>query len=438
MLDVIIKYLSYIISCAGGMLIVFDFMDKMYQSQYLRKSKKIVLYIVFTALWFCVSIIGIPIFNFTYFVIATFAIAFFVFGVKHLGEFLQIVIFIISYAACDTIISSALTVITGSIPIYSSHSTLLLFNVMIILTFMIAISKLLIIYYRNRKTTYMYKKQYIFLAALPILNVIVIYIIAILAVYKTDQSMIHYIMALMAVTSGVLSLAVFYFFDNISKSNQLENDITLMQQRVDMQYGYYQQLEIEYDSSQKIMHDIKNHIKVFERLYETGQAEEGLEYAKKIYEIVEELGLKFKSNNRILNIIINEKMKICERYQIEFIYSVENLDLGFIDDIDITAIFANILDNAIEACRQITGEKKQIELRVYQFNNMFIINLINDIEDVPRKGEEKFISSKKNHKAIGLSNVRTSVLKYDGDINIDVEQDKFSVSIIFPVKNRDQ
>lgn len=437
MLEHIIKLLTYIISSTVGMMIVFNFMNKMYRPQYLGKNLKIIIYCIATIIWFFINFIGIPILNFTYFITITLIIGFFLYKVRNIREILQIITFIVSYAGCDSIVSSLLSIISGSIPLYSKNTILLLFNVIVVQTFMIAICKLLIFIFKKQKITYKYTKKYVFLTILPILNIVIICIIFILPTYRVDQTVTNFIIMLMSVISGILNLAVIYFFESISKSDQLENDLILIQQRMNMQYNYYQQLEVEYDNSQKIMHDIKNHIKVLERLYNTGQHAEGLEYAKKISEIVEVLGMKFKSDSRILNIIVNEKIKICEMNEIEFVFSVENLDLSFIDDIDITAIFANLLDNAIEACKNITNGVKRIELRVYQFNNMLITNLINSVDSIPMKDEqEEFISNKKNHKAIGLSNVRTSVCKYDGDMNVEVEQGKFSVSIMFPIRNK--
>ncbi|TQI66129.1 sensor histidine kinase YesM [Clostridium sp. KNHs216] len=435
MLETIIKWLSYVISCSVGTAILFDFMNKMYEPQYLKKRTKIILYFLFTILWISVNLLDAPFLNFTYFVAITFIVAY-LYNVRRVKEYLHIIIFNITFAGCDAIVSSLLTLITGSIPLYNHNSVVFLFNVIVVQTFMFAVCKLLIICFKRQKITYMYKKQYVFLALLPVSNVAIIYFIAILAAYKVDPTTTHFIIMMLAVISIILNLAVIYFFENVSKSDQLESEIVLIQQRMDMQYSYYQQLEIEYNNSQKIMHDIKNHVRVFERLYTAGQNTEGIEYAKKISEIVDELGMKFNCNNRILNIIVNEKMKICHLDGIEFIYSVENLNLNFIDDIDITAIFANLLDNAIEACNRIIDGTKRIELRIYQFHDMFIINLINSIQEIPVKSEEKFLSNKKNHKAIGLSNVNSSVKKYDGDINIEVEQGRFSVSIIFPVSRR--
>jgi len=430
MFDTIIKLLSSIISCTVGMIIVFDFMDNLYESKFYNKKIKIILYFVFTALWFGISLFGIPLLSFTYFVTITLIIGIFAYGAKNVKDILQIITFIISYAGCDNIISILLSIFTGNIPLYSKNATLFLINVIVVQTFMIAITKFLIIFFQKQKIPFSYRRKYIFLTILPIINILIIYIILVLP--TNNQITRHLIIILMAIISEIFNLAVLYFFENISNSLQLENEITLMQQRTDMQYNYYQQLEIEYKKSQNIMHDIKNHIKVLERLYQSGQNAEGLEYAERISEIVEGLGMKFKSNNRILNIIVNEKIRICKDGHIDFTYLVENIDLSFISDMDVTTIFANLLDNAIEACNKIVDETKQITLRVYQFNNMIIINLINSIDNAPVQDEGKLISSKKNHKAIGLSNVSAAVEKYDGDINIEIEQKNFSVSIMIP------
>ena len=297
MFDTIIKLLSSIISCTVGMIIVFDFMDNLYESKFYNKKIKIILYFVFTALWFGISLFGIPLLSFTYFVTITLIIGIFAYGAKNVKDILQIITFIISYAGCDNIISILLSIFTGNIPLYSKNATLFLINVIVVQTFMIAITKFLIIFFQKQKIPFSYRRKYIFLTILPIINILIIYIILVLP--TNNQITRHLIIILMAIISEIFNLAVLYFFENISNSLQLENEITLMQQRTDMQYNYYQQLEIEYKKSQNIMHDIKNHIKVLERLYQSGQNAEGLEYAERISEIVEGLGMKFKSNNRI-------------------------------------------------------------------------------------------------------------------------------------------
>jgi sensor histidine kinase YesM len=400
----------------------------MYRPRFIQKYLYVVFYVIFSALWFFVNILKIPILNFTYFVVSTLLIGAVVFQVKRVTEFLQITVFIILYAACDDLLSSLLSLISND-----ASPVLLLIKIIAIQTMIFVLSRLLIAFFKRQRINIV-KGQFVVLIVIMLLSIASIYIITLLATYRGSQTVLSVTLLLMAVISGFLNLAIFYIIDNMSKSYRLENDLTLMKQQMDMQYQYYRQLEAEYDNSQKIVHDIKNHIRVMERLYQEDRPDGELEYTKQINQIVDRLGLKFKCGNKILNIIMNEKIRLCDLNQIEFLWSVENVDFSFMEDIDITAIFANLLDNAIEACKKIVRGKKFMEIRIYHYNDMVIINLVNSIESVPERAQGEFVSSKREHKAVGLSNVKEAVKKYSGDLNISVEQNEFSVSIIFPDK----
>ncbi|QAT50321.1 ATP-binding protein [Caproiciproducens sp. NJN-50] len=426
----IIAWISYIISCTFEVYVIYGFMDDMYQTK-LPKMKRIISYIVFVSLWLYINSLSNPIYNISYFVICVFAIWFFIYKQRELKEVIHIIILIITFAGCDTLISSLFSIITGYLPIYENQSIFFLPDVVMIQVILLG-AKELLVYIFKQSTYNLYLRQTILFSIIPILNIAIIYIIAVIATYQYSEGISYFIITLLSIFSVIVNFAIIYLFKNILKSNQLERDYSLMKQQLDMQYKFYQQLEIDYNNSQKVTHDIKNHLSVIETLFKANQVDEGLEYSKKLTNIIENLSMKFKSNNQILNIIINEKIKICNLNHIEFIYSVENLDLSFMENIDITAIFANLFDNAIEACSRISTDKKQIELRIYKFNNMLIINLINTIDNAPKTIDGKFVSSKKSHSAVGLSNVEASVKKYDGDICISVEPDKFSVSIMFP------
>jgi two-component system, LytTR family, sensor histidine kinase AgrC len=431
----ILKLLVYGISCVVGMLIIFDFMEKMYRPQYSSKRIYFIVRIILIPLWFSVDLLGIPILNFSCLTISTLLIGFFLYGAKYKWAIVQNIFLVISYAFCDAIVSSLMSIVTrSSIPLYGNNALIFFLNAILSQTFMLVIYRILIQLLKKHDVAYLSKKQFIFLSIFPILNIVVIYVITILAAYSLDRNTTNYIIMLMATISAFLNLAIIYFFEYVSKADKLENDITLIQQQAEMQYNYYHQLEAKYEQSQKIMHDIKNHIGLLEHLYKSECGGIGLTYTQKIYTKINELGMKFNSHNRILDIIVNDKIQLCEISGIEFTYAVEDSDLYFIDDIDITTIFANLLDNAIEACERIREGEKSIELRIFRFHDMLIVNIINSVSEPPLIQDEKFISSKKEHRAVGLSNVKRTVHKYSGgDINIKVEQKKFVVSIMFPL-----
>ena len=428
------QILSYGISCTIGTILIFDFMDKMYHPSGLIQKYSFWVRAGFAALWIIINLFRVPILNFGFIITFSCLAGYLFYQRRHVRDYLQIILLIIIYAGCDALVSSVISVITHErMSIYGNNSVIFLLGVVLVPTIMFVLSRFLILLFKKQQINLLFKKQLIFLSVFPLLNVLVIYAITVLSAYEIDPSLDNFVMLIMAVLSIILNFAVILFFENLSKSTRLENDLFLVQQQLKMQFQYYQNLELEYNRSQKLMHDVKSHIGVIESLYQENSASEAHKYTEKLLEIVDGLALKFESDNHILNIIVNQKIKECSLHRITFTYSVENVDLSFMEGIDITSIFANLLDNAIEACDRVSGDGKKIELRIYQFHNMAIINVINTIECQPVRVNGHFISVKKNHKAVGIANVRRSVAKYDGDMDIEVEQDKFSVSIFLPL-----
>jgi sensor histidine kinase YesM len=276
-------------------------------------------------------------------------------------------------------------------------------------------------------------KQFAVLLIVPIFNITLVYVIIVLANQSDNKHALindDIIIILVSLILLLISIFVIYFFEYIAKANKLENDLKLIGQQTQMQYNYYNQLEVKYEQSQKIMHDVNNHMKIIEQLYKSNNNDEGLAYTQIMFCKIKELGMTFRCQSKILTIIINDKMQLCRLKGIEFKCETEDMDLSFIDNIDITTLFANLLDNAIEACLQIAKGEKWIDLKLYSFNEMIVIDIINTTDKIPIKNNNKIRSSKKNHTGVGLSNIESIVNKYEGDLDIEILQNQFRVSIM--------
>ena len=77
--------------------------------------------------------------------------------------------------------------------------------------------------------------------------------------------------------------------------------------------------------------------------------------------------------------------------------AIGDVKLTGIKDLDITTIFANLLDNAIEAAREIKNDA-YIDLKMDYFNEFIVVSIRNSM------GESE--STKEGHMGIGLENVR--------------------------------
>jgi sensor histidine kinase regulating citrate/malate metabolism len=105
---------------------------------------------------------------------------------------------------------------------------------------------------------------------------------------------------------------------------------------------------------------------------------------------------------------------------------------------DVCSIFANALDNAIEAARKVEKDP-WVELKIKRTEKFFVINISNAAEgkvDVEKLFMSDGYTSKKDkeHHGFGLRNIRNAVEDYDGLVKAQSEENTFGLSIMIPRK----
>ncbi|EPZ57208.1 histidine kinase-, DNA gyrase B-, and HSP90-like ATPase family protein [[Clostridium] sordellii ATCC 9714] len=144
----------------------------------------------------------------------------------------------------------------------------------------------------------------------------------------------------------------------------------------------------------------------------------GTTYTQDIHQMLNELNQKYYTSNKVLNIILNDKFQKIKNTHIDLDYRIGNIDLGFIRDIDITTVFANLLDNAIDAAIAVKNNS-YIKIDVDKFNEFIVINIENSTNDMPVKKGGRFKSTKKSHQGLGLENTIRAIKVYGGTMVVD-------------------
>lgn len=218
-----------------------------------------------------------------------------------------------------------------------------------------------------------------------------------------------------------LNIYIIYLFYNVGRAVKLEKDLELLEQKSEMQFRYYEELEEKYRSSRKLIHDMRNHLHAIEELYGS-EEKEAKAYVKDLHQMLNTMGQKYYTDNRMLNIILNDKIRRAEKEGVEVEVKIGAIDLQSMRDIDITTIFSNLLDNAIEAAA--TAEtKKWVEIRADRFHDFHIIKMTNT------KGVER---KKEGHMGVGLENIRNALGKYEGKMEVKEEENDYRVVITIP------
>ena len=212
-----------------------------------------------------------------------------------------------------------------------------------------------------------------------------------------------------------------------------KSEESLLKEKVDMQYNYYLNLQETQNKVKRLYHDMSNHMMCIKSM-----SSEKEDVNKYIDEVSKELnGIKeiYNTGNMILDIVLNEKQVDCNENNINLFCDINFSKCNFIEMIDVCSIFSNILDNAIEACNKIKNDEKYIKIRGTFVKSYYVIRCENSKVNKIKIKNNRIISSKKDKfiHGIGLKSVKSSLKKYDGELEIEDFEDKFLVQIYIPI-----
>lgn len=196
--------------------------------------------------------------------------------------------------------------------------------------------------------------------------------------------------------------------------------------------GQYKKKQVE---TNRFRHDIKNNLALTQMMLDEGHVEEAREHLKDMLGEVSSLSPKYVTGDEMLDIIISMKADKMDELNIRF--TLDGVaDGGLqIKPMDMCSIFANALDNAIEAAR--SCKEPFISFAIKRTDKFFVIKITNSAEkkiDIGKLLTTSGYTSKsdKEHHGFGLMNVRRSVEDYNGILNAESDEKSFTLSILMP------
>ena len=193
-------------------------------------------------------------------------------------------------------------------------------------------------------------------------------------------------------------------------------------------------LEAQYKEmlkSRKVVHDMKNHLLALKK-YSQEQDWIGLnDYLNELSEDILDYNYQIWTGNRMLDMILNEKLKEAKDKKIDMQISTEVFTTLPFTDREIISLFGNLLDNAIEACERITDKNTWIHIKMKKKNQLLYFEIKNTTETTVQQVPGKFITTKTDGTlhGYGIKNIMDVVEKYHGIFQSQMVEDYFVVMI---------
>lgn len=234
----------------------------------------------------------------------------------------------------------------------------------------------------------------------------------------------------------IINVILISIFINSIKSEKEKVKTQFLNEKLDMQYKYYLMAKESQEKMKKVYHDMNNHMENIKRLKDN--SEDVNKYINNIEDEVKNVKNIYNTGNLLLDIILYEKSKVCMESNIDFKVGIDFSKCEFIEMIDITSIFSNLIDNAIEACNNINDKdiNKYITIKSTFIKGYYVIRCENSKMNKIIVKNNKIFTTKKDKffHGLGLENIKSSVKKYDGELKIKNDDYKFIASIYIPIE----
>lgn len=208
------------------------------------------------------------------------------------------------------------------------------------------------------------------------------------------------------------------------KSNQYHSQIAV-----------YKMLAEQHSQSERLRHDMKNHIIALSGLFQGREWKKMGDYLKQL----EKNGLETDGDmtgSKAVDALLYQKRKQAEREEVRLECDIQIPKVCCINEFDLCVLFGNILDNALEACERLQPDESSfINIQAGIVKKCFLIEAKNSMgrTEKYRKG----FSSKENSQehGIGLLNIGDVIKKYNGAMQTETENGTFVISILIPLND---
>ncbi|WP_295084988.1 GHKL domain-containing protein [Ruminococcus sp.] len=420
-------HLAFAIAINTYAIIVFE---KLFSKTKYSFPVKLGIMLVASITWTLVNTLGINLLN-----LAVSSLILFTLAVIFNRRFsLRVAFFVIIFTVIMCVVEVFTGVILGFIldvpsDAFQTDEALYAANTVLNLIVMLAITKSFIMIV-SEKSIYNVRSQELIMFLILIIGEIVL-LTALNDFFKRSESRIEIIVVL--VIFFAFDLYLTYLLRRIAKIYRTEKELDLVTQQSQLQLNAYKALNEKYNASRRVIHDVKKHLASLDGLINANQAREAEHYKELLTTELNKLMPRFECDNAILTVVINNKLETADKHKIDFKVDAEYTEIDFISNLDITAIFSNLLDNAFEACSELPEEMRNVSLSIKRHNHFVFILMENSFKNVVTDGREQFRSTKLGHQGIGMSNIKSACEKYSGSFNAHTENDQFITEILIPI-----
>ncbi len=227
-----------------------------------------------------------------------------------------------------------------------------------------------------------------------------------------------------------INFFAFYLFEKIAVYSEQEKQRQLIIQQNSYYLKQLKLMESSLNATKSLRHDVKNHMAAIYTSLDNGYISDAKKHIESVMIVYKNNSIV--SGNSAIDSIINFKVQEAHQAGLSISFNIDIPKNLSIESYDAAIILGNLLDNSMEAVGKDEVADKNIECNIKYNKGVLLIDIKNHFDGkIVHKGNE-YLSTKadKEMHGLGLMNVKTSVEKYNGSMDINHKHNIYEVYIM--------
>lgn len=280
-------------------------------------------------------------------------------------------------------------------------------------------------------------KSVFLLVFIPITSVFVMLTFVNISEAHTLSLSLYWMVSLSAILLLAANLLVF----GINQHNQRKSieftEMQLLLQKESDLAEYYEMLLSQNENQSILIHDIKKHLQSIDMLNNQQEHEKISAYIRQLMHSSDLKEFSRLCDHEMLNAILSRYQRKCSDKKISFHADIRSGIIDFITDTDLTSLFCNLLDNAIESADGIPDSFIEVNTVRREKTPFVVISVINSCRKNPFSEPNGRLTTTKpdRHKhGFGIKSIRKTIHKYHGDMQMYYNDDTSTFHTIITLK----
>lgn len=292
-----------------------------------------------------------------------------------------------------------------------------------------------LIIYRHIRPTFLYmlrntNKRWVAFSLIPLSYCVILYSYGRYNLDEVDiqRSLISAVLLFSLAFSAYFM--IFRFFKQTREQLILLDEQNVLISQVTAAQLHFEALEESQEKTVIYRHDMRHHLNLIDSYLADNNREAAQKYIAEVERTIDDAVVEKYCSNYTVNLILYSHITHAKKEDIEVETQIDLPEQNTVSDLDLCVIFGNVIENAINACKDIfTINYRFIKIVCKNKNNKLFIQISNSYEGIIQFADDMPVNTRENH-GLGTKSIVAIAQKYGGVYSFTAVDGVFTTSII--------